>query len=558
MWLLDLNDLNNIHLKSFNEKNTPRYAILSHTWLEDNDQELSFNDLRDGLQRHNNSSKKGYGKVLSCCHMAHKDGLRYCWIDTCCINKDSSAELSEAINSMFIWYGQAQICYVYLADVAIGSPHWWLDFENSRWFTRGWTLQELLAPKTVHFCDCDWTTITSKHEQAGRIRSITGIDEEYLLHESEIQTASIAARMSWAAGRETTRTEDVAYCLLGIFGINMTLLYGERDQAFARLQEEILKESDDQSLFAWEASDSLQRGIFAKSPNDFVNSRDFFPFRNSSTEEPMTPTSKGLRMRLPFLQLGGKIVGLLRCMDGPNASLLGIVLSSRYGNLEHHEQLCRISGERLMRIAWGEVGSPARDMLTVLIAKHSAQFKSYESDTYIHCFVISVKNKTSNEIEVPHPVTAWWPYRCRVDVGINPYMAYLNPLRSGHRHVVIVTTDPSGTRRILAFGFGSLKCGVTNTQRYWAAGPTWNMPNDEVPAPLGWDCSASIALSSETPMQQWLRSQWEFFLLQSVQEDTTSGPTSIDTGDYRANITMSRHMGIGHVMHAVDVEFVRK
>ncbi|TBU24448.1 heterokaryon incompatibility protein-domain-containing protein [Dichomitus squalens] len=191
-------------------------------------------------------------KIKKSCEVARNHGYRLLWIDSCCINKSSSSELSEAINSMYAWYGHATICYAFLADVPYmfdyseGSP-----FRDSRWFKRGWTLQELIAPKHVVFLSKDWRPLGSKGTMAAVVEEITGIDRQVLTHKTSFDTVSVAQRMSWAAKRETTRTEDRAYSLLGIFDLNMPTLYGEGERAFQRLQEEILRRIPDQSLFAW-------------------------------------------------------------------------------------------------------------------------------------------------------------------------------------------------------------------------------------------------------------------------------------------------------------------
>ena len=182
-------------------------------------------------------------------------------------DKSSSAELTEAINSMFRWYRQSELCYVYLADVSTNLAKEPADlgivqFSNSRWFTRGWTLQELLAPEGVIFFATDWKFFGTKTKEKPTSRyahrlldsviaQATGIDLEALQF-GDFRTSSIATRMSWASRRQITRIEDMAYCLLGIFDVNMPLLYGEGNKAFLRLQEEIMKTSTDTSIFAWE------------------------------------------------------------------------------------------------------------------------------------------------------------------------------------------------------------------------------------------------------------------------------------------------------------------
>ncbi|PMD15037.1 hypothetical protein NA56DRAFT_355959 [Hyaloscypha hepaticicola] len=184
-------------------------------------------------QNPSRQSKAGYKKVRYACEQAISDDYEYVWIDTCCIDKSSSAELSEAIHFMFQWYQNAGVCYAYVEDVQLEN------FGTSRWFTRGWTLQELLAPAEVIFFGSEWTRLGTKSDLANQIITVTRIDEKALLHQDQLKKKSVAQRMSWASRRETTRLEDAAYCLLGIFGVNMPLLYGEGKNAFFRLQEEL-------------------------------------------------------------------------------------------------------------------------------------------------------------------------------------------------------------------------------------------------------------------------------------------------------------------------------
>lgn len=228
----------------------PEYAILSHTW---DDKEIVFEDVRRDPATW--QSRPGAMKVLRSCARALMDGFQYIWIDTCCIDKSSSAELSESINSMFNWYASANVCYAFLSDAKRGS-----DLSNCRWFTRGWTLQELVAPRIVQFFDRDWLYMGDRLSLIDELVSITRIDRPMLAHAqistkpdpvAHLESYSISRRMSWAAGRHTQREEDGAYSLIGLFGVNMPLLYGEGPKAFKRLQEEIVKQSDDQSILAY-------------------------------------------------------------------------------------------------------------------------------------------------------------------------------------------------------------------------------------------------------------------------------------------------------------------
>jgi hypothetical protein len=288
-------------MKEFlSDNDVPRYAILSHTWEED---EVSFQQWESGNQLH--SSTAGFAKIKKFGEQAARNGFEWVWADTCCIDKKSSAELTEAINAMFRWYKNAALCYVYFSD-AIWSPDTGimsLRLRESRWFTRGWTLQELIASTNIDFYSADWQKISTKEEICPLLSSITGIDEGVLKGTMALEDASIARRMSWASHRKTTRVEDQAYCLLGIFDINLPLIYGEGTKAFRRLQEAIMYTTHDQSLFAWgrivdspsgvinqdqelghepipwkpiEEREKLL-GLFAASPADFAESRDIAP-----------------------------------------------------------------------------------------------------------------------------------------------------------------------------------------------------------------------------------------------------------------------------------------
>lgn len=225
--------------------NRPDYAILSHRWL---DEEVTFGDV--SKNEVDETQMKGYAKLSAACDMACNLGLGYLWMDTCCIDKSSSSELSESINSMYEWYREAFVCIVYLNDV---RQHRWLnELPDSEWFTRGWTLQELIAPREVLFVDYKWETVEWKSSIVDILAEITRIDKTVLLT-GDVKKITVATKMSWAAERKTTRPEDQAYSLMGIFDVSMPTIYGEGDKAFMRLQEEIMKKSNDHSIFAWSA-----------------------------------------------------------------------------------------------------------------------------------------------------------------------------------------------------------------------------------------------------------------------------------------------------------------
>ncbi|KAH8650398.1 beta transducin-like protein HET-D2Y [Tricladium varicosporioides] len=221
--------------------NIPQYAILSHRWEAG---EVTFQDLMAGTGK----SKAGYKKIQFCGEQAARDGIQYFWVDTCCIDKANNTELAEAINSMFCWYRGATKCYVYLSDV-LGSPSntdnnshllpWDLAFRESKWFTRGWTLQELLAPTSVEFFSQHGKRLGDKGTLKQQIHEITGIPIS-ALEGTPLSQFRVDERLSWAENRQTTRAEDKAYSLLGMFGIYLPLIYGEgREHAFKRLRKEI-------------------------------------------------------------------------------------------------------------------------------------------------------------------------------------------------------------------------------------------------------------------------------------------------------------------------------
>lgn len=295
---MKLIDTFTLQLVSFSEI-TPNYAILSHTWGPV-DEEVSYQDMTAIKRSDATINKPGFHKIQKTCEIARKTyGLQYAWIDTGCIDKTSSAELSEAINSMFRWYQEALICLAFLADVDEIEK----SFVASRWFTRGWTLQELIAPQDLVFLDMTWTKLGSKNELLERIWKITGIQSSVLSGILDLDQVPVAVRMSWASMRQTTRIEDRAYSLMGLFGINMPMLYGEGTNAFLRLQEEIIKTNPDMSIFAWTRTDSryaydLHSGILASSPQDFQEMRDITPTWTGIQVPAFSVTNRGLKFDL--------------------------------------------------------------------------------------------------------------------------------------------------------------------------------------------------------------------------------------------------------------------
>ncbi|KAI7249107.1 hypothetical protein KC343_g4462 [Hortaea werneckii] len=323
-------------------KTAPPYAILSHTWEDD---EVLFKDMSD---LESAKAKSGWQKIEYICRQALDDGLEWAWIDTCCIDKSSSAELSEAINSMFNWYECSDACYVYLCDLTMTTSlrddapvvSEWLErakqmapdrstpfslpvhssselwhkhmaffkevtseaksaiikqieeerhdppydesdvsliealgaFSRAKWWSRGWTLQELLAPEVLVFMDQHWQRIARLPELVATVSTVSDVDVEVLLKTAPLDSRCIAERLSWASKRSTTREEDTAYALLGIFHANMPLLYGEGSQAFKRLQEVISLRPNDLSIYARMYHGGLvdDHRMFAASPSYFA------------------------------------------------------------------------------------------------------------------------------------------------------------------------------------------------------------------------------------------------------------------------------------------------
>ncbi|KAK5660200.1 hypothetical protein OQA88_13671 [Cercophora sp. LCS_1] len=327
MWLI--NNLTK-QLEFIQNPKRGSYAILSHTW---GDEEITFQQCQDG-RIPTGRAGQGIEKVLKTCELALARDLQYSWVDTCCIDKLSSAELSEAINSMFKWYLDAAVCFVYLSDV---RPSEGFDraFAASRWLKRGWTLQELIAPRHVEFYDASWNKRSSKAESIDFLLNCTGIDREVLENSANLSRIPVARRMSWASMRETTRVEDTAYCLMGIFDIHMPMIYGEGAKAFMRLEEEIAKQSCDLSLFAWTrvldddiAGDSPPenfRGLFARSPREFYHSGTITRGQMGGLmERDFSITNKGVRMETALVRsvlAGGDGILNLNVRQKPQATI---------------------------------------------------------------------------------------------------------------------------------------------------------------------------------------------------------------------------------------------
>ena len=309
-------NVNTLKLEEFVDV-IPEYIILSHTWGKD---EVSFQKYQIGERN---------AKISRFCEQARKENFSYAWIDTCCIDKTSSSELSEAINSMYRWYQSSAVCYVYLEDFSNLRPDGrWCDstesestirnLEKCRWFFRGWTLQELISPPVVEFYDRDWVISGTRVGLQEILSKITRVPIPVLTRIKKPRDYPVAARMSWAAQRETTRVEDEAYCLQGLFDVYMPLLYGEGRRAFQRLQEEILKQEEDYTIFAWPLryGTGPRSPVLASSPSAFderlISPLKFEEFSNIdfdlgrinsalNASKPPTVSSRGVALDLPFV-----------------------------------------------------------------------------------------------------------------------------------------------------------------------------------------------------------------------------------------------------------------
>ena len=363
----------------FGDDEVTEYAILSHRWIE---QEVDYNEIVelakiDDEERTEIRQRDGYRKILQSCEHAKKDGYKWLWVDTCCIDKRSSAELSEAINSMYRWYENSKICYAYLHDLPgssfpISGDHERYHKSNGwpEWFSRGWTLQEMIAPRNVQFFNKDWHPIGDKRTLAPILESITRVPQHVLEEGLSSNRLCVAQIISWAADRTTTRVEDRAYSLMGLLDVNMPMLYGEGKKAFHRLQLEIIRTSNDQSIFAWGCRGIVRvrtGSILADDPHFFwdcdkmelMNQDEFIESlkeRNPEEELPSIEddrlgtfpiTNRGIQIWLflrPCVGSDSVFQALLPCRSHPSGPPVAIDLASweynyyRYGVSIRHEE----------------------------------------------------------------------------------------------------------------------------------------------------------------------------------------------------------------------------
>lgn len=294
----------------FDRNEPPPYAILSHRW---SDMEVLYHDYDQ--QTDWSGSAKGYRKIYQCCELARQRNRKYIWIDSLCIDKRNTHEVTESVNSMWRYYTNAIECYAYLVDVPPFAAEKRERLRNwngrpSEWFRRGWTLQELLAPQAVLFCDWDWKIIGQKSDASmlDEISKITSIPGYCLLDRFRLFRTCVAQKLSWASTRKTTKQEDRVYSLLGLLGINMPLFYGEgEEKAFLRLQQEVIRQTDDESIFAWRRScgpDSTATGILASTIDAFSHSGDVYV--KDEIRSPYMITNKGLQIHTEASRVEGQ------------------------------------------------------------------------------------------------------------------------------------------------------------------------------------------------------------------------------------------------------------
>ncbi|KAH6997978.1 heterokaryon incompatibility protein-domain-containing protein [Ilyonectria sp. MPI-CAGE-AT-0026] len=387
-----------LEVEFFAGNDVPGYAILSHTWGKE---EVTLQDIQRCSQAEMMEHER-YGKLRGSCEIATSFGLNYIWIDTCCIDKSSSAELSEAINSMFRWYAESAVCIAFLEDVNSTSAFDGTNsmFKQSRWFTRGWTLQELIAPSKVVFYSDDWTPLGTRDSLKKDIQEATRIPEEMLevtsqskwSRDRKLRQLSIAERMNWAAKRETTRSEDIAYCLLGLFDIHMPLLYGEgQKNAFKRLQEEIIKSTDDESIYAWCLPRHLSEGqdfwgLLADSPaafeidhglediNGLVPQRSKYISLRSGFST--ATTNRGLHLELPLTPLptdesGTIFLAFLNCELRRGQGSINPAILLQRTSWDNDAYFARIRPDILALSMMNNIILP--DELLNILAKHQAE-----------------------------------------------------------------------------------------------------------------------------------------------------------------------------------------
>ncbi|KAG1840817.1 heterokaryon incompatibility protein-domain-containing protein [Suillus subalutaceus] len=282
-------------------KDTVKFAVLSHRWLDSG--EPTFYDILKSFKPY------GYEKLVKFCEKASEFGCRLAWSDTCCINKDSSTELEEAIRSMFKWYRDAHVCIAYLSDTTSID-----DLHEDVWFTRGWTLQELLAPWRMKFYVGNWQPLTSDLNDKENFEVIAALSRATRIPLDDLRhfrpgVRNVHEKMMWASTRTTTRIEDEAYSLIGIFDVSMMVAYGEGKRAFYRLMEAIIRKCEEWQIFAWAGTSSSDSAAFPDSPRGYcplnsVDSNDaLLPSTVWRGDQNIAMTKRGLEIKVLLVDL---------------------------------------------------------------------------------------------------------------------------------------------------------------------------------------------------------------------------------------------------------------
>ncbi|KAJ3460799.1 hypothetical protein MRS44_011666 [Fusarium solani] len=523
-----------LDIESFAGPEFPRYAILSHTWTDD---EPTLADAQGGLL--GRSSNSGCRKVRDFCRLARQDGFSFAWVDTCCIDKTSSSELTESINSMFQWYASADTCYVYLGDLESDASS--DAMASCRWFTRGWTLQELIAPSKLQFYDKEWSLRGSKMDFADQLLQITNIHEAVLQDRTSLRTIPVGRRMSWAANRQTTRTEDMAYCLIGIFDVNMPLIYGEGRNAFIRLQEEIMKTSNDLSIFLWQSARGPRyRGILAEEPSEFVSASRLRVGVAGMDSPQFTMTNKGVKIKVSLADSGRGIFALsLNHVDEDSTTdeVLGVWLK-RHRNGAY----ARAYPHVLVIVSESVFGTPSRRYLSKHMSSTMAEAVDSATD---NAFVFEGDFHSQYYQHLSTTSSAWWD---------RDRMAYLrdNGLPFVAFHLFRAGWDNSrrDNRFVLAFGVAE-----DGTAWFSLAADSWTRPSkgaELLAAALKGDLKSVEALGfglwkEHKQKETEHKELWGHEQLPQSLTFIRRGPTMLPTGLSEQPYTLEVDIGRGHL-----------
>ncbi|KAI8663262.1 HET domain-containing protein [Fusarium keratoplasticum] len=505
-----------LDIESFIGPEFPRYAILSHTWTDD---EPTLADAQAGFLAGRSSA--GCRKVRDFCTLARQDGLSYAWADTCCIDKTSSSELTESINSMFRWYTSADICYVYLADLESDASS--DTMASCRWFTRGWTLQELIAPSKLQFYDKEWGLRGSKMDFADQLLQITNIPDAVLQDRTSLRIIPVGRRMSWAANRQTTRPEDMAYCLMGIF------------------DEEIMKSSNDLSIFLWQSARGPRyRGILAEEPSEFVSASRLRVGVAGMDSPQFTITNKGVKIKASLADSGRGIFALsLNHVDEDSTTdeVLGVWLK-RHRNGAY----ARAYPHVLVIVSESVFGTPSRRYLSKHMSPTMAEAVDSATD---NAFVFEGDFHSQYYQHLSTTSSAWWD---------RDRMAYLrdNGLPFVAFHLFRAGWDNSrrDNRFVLAFG-------VAEDGTAWLslAADSWTRPSkgaELLAAALKGDLKAVEALGLELWKEHKQKEMehkelWGHEQLPQSLTFIRRGPTMLPTGLSEQPYTLEVYIGRGHL-----------